>query len=199
MQAHAGTPLKNIRLTAGELQSRGECVITETGLEGGGLYLLTPALRDGAPLMLDLQPDITADALATRLARPGSRASLSNVLRRATKLPAAARSLVTEFSKPPRDPIQLARYLKALPIPYTGLQPMDAAISTAGGLAWSELTADLMLIHRPGTFAAGEMLDWEAPTGGYLITACLATGRWAGRAAAAYALGRSAVESPGRS
>jgi predicted flavoprotein YhiN len=92
-----------------------------------------------------------------------------------------------EFGRPlPQDPKALAALIKALPVKHAGLRPMDEAISTAGGVDWSALNADLMLTKIPGTFCAGEMLDWEAPTGGYLLTACFATGRWAGQGAVRY-------------
>ncbi len=187
MTPHFGAPLKGIRLTAGSLRSRGEIVLSNRGLEGGGLYPLGPALRTGAPLTLDLRPDLTQDQLAARLSRPKGKQSLSNHLRKALNLPKPALALLTELARPlPRDPAHLAHLIKALPIPHDGPRPMDEAISTAGGLPFEALTPKLMLTTRPGTFAAGEMLDWEAPTGGYLLTACLATGLWAGRHAAQY-------------
>ena len=190
MAAQFGQPLKPLGLRAGTLTSRGEAVITARGLEGGGLYPLTPALRAGAALVADLAPDLTVSAVTARLeaaqaARP--RDSLSQQLRKALRLGPAARALLSEMARPlPRDPAALAARIKALEVRHTGLRPMDEAISTAGGIAWAGLDANLGLRARPGVFAAGEMLDWEAPTGGYLLTACLATGRHAGRAAAAW-------------
>ncbi|MDU8912915.1 TIGR03862 family flavoprotein [Aestuariicoccus sp. MJ-SS9] len=187
MAPHFGQPLKNIVLSAGGLTSRGEIVLSRTGLEGGALYPLTPALREGAVLTIDLAPDLTQEALTERLSRPRGKASWSNILRKALPLTAVARALLMEFARPlPRDPAAVARLVKALPLPLTGLRPMDEAISTAGGVPFAELDAGLMLTKRPGIFCAGEMLDWEAPTGGYLLTACLATGLWAGRHAAAW-------------
>ncbi|GIT92651.1 NAD(FAD)-utilizing dehydrogenase [Jannaschia pagri] len=184
MAKHFGTPLKNIGLSAGGQTLRGEIVVSRTGLEGGGLYPLTPALRDGAPLTLDLKPDLTLEQVRARLAVRGKQ-SLSNHLRRALKLTPVQIALIQEWARPlPED---LAPTIKMLTAQIQGPQDMDQAISTAGGLRWEALDDRLMLRTRPGTFAAGEMLDWEAPTGGWLITACLATGRWAGRAAAAYA------------
>ncbi len=188
MTAHFGAPLKGMGWCAGALSSRGEAVISARGLEGGGLYPLTPALRAGAPLLADLAPDIAAPDLARRLAATGARQSQTNQLRRALGLGPAARALVMECAGPlPRDPGRLAELLKSLPIPVAGLRPLDEAISTAGGVPFAALDAQLMLKSRPGTFCAGEMLDWEAPTGGYLLTACLATGLAAGRAAARHA------------
>ena len=186
MVRHFGSPLKNVVFRAGALENRGEAVLSARGLEGGGLYPLTPALRAGEPLLLDLAPDRTAEALAERLTnRPQGKQSLGPWLRKTLKLPPATLALLQECARPlPTAPDALAALLKALPVPIAGLRPMDEAISTAGGLTFAELTPDLMLNGRPGTFAAGEMLDWEAPTGGYLLTACLATGLRAGRGAA---------------
>ena len=186
MRARFGQPLKGVRFAAGRLTSRGEAVISARGLEGGGLYPLTPALRDGAPLTVDLLPDLDAAAVAQRLSRPRGKASVTNHLRKTLKLDPARLALLQEFGRPlPADPAALAWLIKALPIRHAGLRPMDEAISTAGGVARAALDDSLMLRALPGTYCAGEMLDWEAPTGGYLLTACLATGRWAGRAAAA--------------
>ncbi len=185
MAPYFGTPLKGVAFTAGNTTSRGEAVIAARGLEGGGVYALTPALREGAHLTLDLFPDLDIDTLRQRLSRRRKGDSTANHLRRALKLSPAARALVMEWGRPlPDDPAPL---LKALPVPVAGLAPLADAISTAGGLRFGALDANLMLTDRPGTFAAGEMLDWEAPTGGYLLTACLATGRQAGRAAVRYA------------
>ncbi|GGG71477.1 NAD(FAD)-utilizing dehydrogenase [Salipiger pallidus] len=188
MQPHFGAPLKGIGLSAGALTSRGEAVISARGLEGGGLYPLTPAIREGHPLFIDLAPDLPEDTLAARLKRRRSRESLSNHLRKAAGLSAATRALLLECARPlPNDAASLARQIKRLEVSHDGLRPLDEAISTAGGLPFSELDDRLMLRARPGTYCAGEMLDWEAPTGGYLLTASLATGLAAGRNAAAWA------------
>lgn len=182
-----GAPLKGIAFSAGGIVSRGEAILSARGLEGGGVYPLTPALRRGAGLMVDLLPDLTAEDVEKRLSRPRGKASLTNHLRKALGLTGVKAAMLQEMGRPlPTDPAPLAKILKALPIRYSGLAPMDEAISTAGGVPRSALTDGLMLRARPGVFCAGEMLDWEAPTGGYLLTACLATGRWAGRAAAAH-------------
>ncbi|MBU2962590.1 TIGR03862 family flavoprotein [Citreicella sp. C3M06] len=187
MTQHLGAPLKGIAWHAGALTSRGEAVISARGLEGGGLYPLTPALRDGAPLSADLAPDLPPNALIAKLSKPRGKQSLSNHLRKQLPLDAQTRALLMECARPlPSDPQALAKLLKALPIPYAGLRPLDEAISTAGGLPFAALDQNLMLTARPGTFCAGEMLDWEAPTGGYLLNACLATGLWAGQAAARF-------------
>ncbi|SFE31798.1 TIGR03862 family flavoprotein [Roseivivax sediminis] len=182
MAQHFGTPLKNIALCAGHLHSRGEAVISGRGLEGGGLYPLSPALREGAALRVDLAPDTDAGTLARRLAARPAKESAANRLRKAARLSPAARALMMDCARPlPREAEAIARLIKALPVPHQGLAPLDEAISTAGGVAWEGLSPSLELRARPGVFAAGEMLDWEAPTGGYLLTACLATGLWAGR------------------
>ena len=187
MTRHFGAPLKNIALQAGEQVSRGEVVISKHGLEGGGVYPLAPSLRDGTDLRLDLLPDLTIDAIVARLLKPKGKASLSNHLRRVLKLSPVAQAILREFVRPlPSAPEDLAQAIKAVPICHAGLRPMDEAISTAGGVSFDALDETLMLKDRPGTFCAGEMLDWDAPTGGYLLTACFATGLWAGRHAAEY-------------
>jgi len=184
MHRHFGTPVKGVALRAGNAVSRGEVVISERGIEGGGIYAVSKAMREGAPLSLDLLPDLTSDVLRQRLSRPRGKDSVKNHLRKALKLDPVKQALLMEFARP--LPGDLAPLLKALPVTHQGPRPMDEAISTAGGLRFEALDAGLMLRDRPGTFAAGEMLDWEAPTGGYLLTACLATGLWAGRHAARY-------------
>lgn len=187
MAPHFGAPLKGVAFRAGEIVSRGEAVLSARGLEGGGVYPLTPALREGAALEIDLCPDLDTVTVAERLSRPRGKQSLSNHLRKALKLPPVQLALLMECARPlPAAPETLARLVKALPVPISGLRPMDEAISTAGGVPWDALDEGLMLSARPGTFCAGEMIDWEAPTGGYLLTACLATGLWAGKHAAAY-------------
>lgn len=187
MAKHFGAPLKNIALSAGNLQSRGEVVISARGLEGGGIYTLTPALRDGHDLTLDLAPDLSSGDVAGRLSKPRGKNSLSSHLRKVLKLSPAAQAVLREFSHPlADDPTLLAGQIKALPIRHQGLRPIDEAISTAGGVSFDALDHTLMLKTRPGTFCAGEMLDWDAPTGGYLLTACFATGLWAGRHAAQF-------------
>ena len=185
MQRHHGAPLKGIALSAGALRSRGEVVISARGLEGGGLYSVVADVRDGAPLLMDLIPDMTQAQAADRLGAGRKGESLANRLRKALRLSPAAIALIQEFGRPlPTDPPALAMLLKHLPISHGGLRPLDEAISTAGGVRWEAVDADLMLRDLPGTYVAGEMLDWEAPTGGYLLTACFATGRHAGKAAA---------------
>ena len=184
MERHFGAAVKNTGLVVGGATHRGEVTISRHGIEGGGIYPLSPALRDGAPLALDLKPDMTPDQVRARLAG-NRRDSVPNRLRKALRLAPVQVALLQEFGRPLPD--DLAPLVKHLPVPLLGPRPLDEAISTAGGLRFDALDARLMLRDRPGTFAAGEMLDWEAPTGGWLLTACLATGAWAGRAAADWA------------
>lgn len=185
MQAMFGQPLKNVAFRAGSLMSRGEAVISARGLEGGGIYSISQGVRQGADLYVDLLPDVKVADVARRLARPRGKASWANHLRKTLKLGPARTAILQEFGRPlPSSADDLAALIKSLPIAHSGLRPLDEAISTAGGVAQSAVTDGLMLTRMPGVFCAGEMLDWEAPTGGYLLTACLATGRWAGQNAA---------------
>jgi uncharacterized flavoprotein (TIGR03862 family) len=179
MAPHFGHPVKGAALIAGDRRVRAEFVLSAKGVEGGGIYAVSRDLRDGAGLSLDLMPDVDASALAARLERMKPSLSLANRLRKVGLSPTAI-ALVMEFGRslPP------VMAIKALPIPLNGPRPMDEAISVAGGITRAALSDDLELRALPGVFACGEMLDWEAPTGGYLLTACWATGRWAGRAAA---------------
>lgn len=192
LAAQEGAPVKNVALSAGGQTQRGDFVITRAGIESGAVYPLSAALRQDierggvATLGIDLLPDTEEAALAARLAGASPKESASTRLRKAAKLDAVKVALVNEVTRgaPPRDPEALARLIKALPLSLTGTAPMDAAISTAGGVSWAALDARLMLKSVPGTYCAGEMVAWDAPTGGYLLTACLATGRAAGKAAA---------------
>ncbi len=183
-----GQPVKSTMLRAGALTSRGEFIISSKGIEGGGIYAVSAAVRDGAPLTLDLAPDWTLDRLRAALSRRRKKETLTNHLRKALRFDQVHIALLSEFGRP--FPDDLARLIKALPIRHEGPRPMDEAISTAGGVRFDALTDDLMLRDRPGVFCAGEMLDWEAPTGGYLITGCLATGRRAAAGAVRYATKR---------
>ena len=184
MKPHFGVPVKGTALLVNGQASRGEYVISERGLEGGGIYTISAAVRDGADLMIDLLPDWPPEKIAARLSGPRGKTSVSNHLRKALKLDGVKRALLMEFGNPLPDGAALASLIKALPVPHAGPRPIDEAISTAGGVRFEAMDENLMLNALPGVFCAGEMLDWEAPTGGYLITACLATGRHAGRAAA---------------
>jgi uncharacterized flavoprotein (TIGR03862 family) len=190
MARHFGAPVKPVRLRAGGREAAAEFVVSARGIEGGGVYALGPELREGAPLILDLAPGRTLADVAARLARPRGKASRSTHLRKALGLSTVKIALMREFAPGALadgvDPAATAAALKALRLPLAGPRPLDEAISTAGGLPRAALDDTLMLRARPGVFAAGEMLDWDAPTGGYLLTACLATGRRAGQGAAGW-------------
>ncbi|GAA0566901.1 NAD(P)/FAD-dependent oxidoreductase [Craurococcus roseus] len=184
-----GAPLKRIALEFRGRRQRGEAVVTATGIEGGAVYALSAPLRNAieaegaATARLDLRPDLAPDALARRLDGPRGSLSLSNHLRRAAGLPPVAVGLVQEALHNGRHDQPLSRLVKALPLRLTAPEPIAGAISSAGGLRWGEVDERFMLRSRPGVFAAGEMLDWEAPTGGYLLQACFATGAAAGQGA----------------
>lgn len=182
MAKQFGAPVKVARLTAGDTSVRGEFVISSRGLEGSAIYAVSRAVREGAPLTLDLCPDWTRDEVARRLARPRGKATVAAHLRKTLKLDPARLALLMEFGRPLPD--DLAPLIKALPVRHDGLRPLDEAISSAGGITAGALDG-YAVRAVPGLFACGEMLDWEAPTGGYLLTACFATGR----AAALQALG----------
>ncbi len=185
-----GQPLKGVAFHAGDLVSRGEAVITARGLEGGGIYSVSGAVRDGAALGVDLLPDLPHAVVAERLAQQDPKASLATRLRKALHLDGARAALLNEFGRP--FGADLARTLKALPVRHAGVLPLDEAISTAGGLRFDALDG-FRLKGDARIYAAGEMLDWEAPTGGWLITGCLATGR----AAALQALAEVGVDASG--
>ncbi len=191
MARHFGAPVKPVRLTAGGRSVAAEFVVSARGVEGGGIYALADLLREGAALRLDLLPGLEEGILAARLARPRGGASLSNHLRKVLGLSAVKIALLREGAPEALgDARAIARALKALPLALAGPRPIDEAISTAGGVVRAGLDDGLMLRAVPGAFCAGEMLDWDAPTGGYLLTACLATGRHAGQAAARWALAK---------
>lgn len=182
----AGTPIKAVLITCGDATARGDIVVTDSGLEGGAIYALSPSIRAAlskgdATLTLDLRPDQDTQALAQRLVKAKAGQSLSTALKAQARLSPAAISLMREATdnQLPTTAMGLARLIKALPVPITGLAPIDRAISTAGGIARASLDKNLMLKALPGVFAAGEMLDWDAPTGGYLLQACFATGKHA--------------------
>lgn len=181
MARHFGQPVKAAALIAGPRRVRAEFVISARGIEGGGIYAVSRAVRDGATLTLDLLPDLALAQLRDRLARMSPGDSIANRLRRLGLDPARA-ALVQEWGRP--FSADLAPLLKSLPVRHSGPRPIDEAISTAGGLRWDALDG-FRLRDRPATYAAGEMLDWEAPTGGYLVTGCLATGQAAARQALA--------------
>ena len=184
-------PLKNIALSCGGHPVRGEILLTDYGLEGTPVYALTPALRaalaSGGPafLHLNLKPDLTPAELHSRLARRRAGASLASFLAASLHLRPPVPTLLRELLGPAPPP-DLGTALAALPVPVVGLRPLAEAISSAGGVALAEVDAHLMLLRRPGTFVAGEMLDWEAPTGGYLLQGCFSTGAAAARGVAAW-------------
>ncbi len=183
MARHFGRPVKGIALVVNGKSRRGEFVISKRGVEGSGIYAMSKAMREGAELTLDLMPDWSAERIAEWLSKPRGKATVTNHLRKVLKLDAVKLALLQEFARPLPTSKELARVIKSLPLKHSGPRPMDEAISTAGGVRFSALTDGLELKAAPGVYCAGEMLDWEAPTGGYLLTGCLATGRWAGRAA----------------
>ncbi|MFV0490467.1 MAG: TIGR03862 family flavoprotein [Pseudorhodobacter sp.] len=187
MARHFGSPIKGVALCLSNgRRERGEFVLSRNGLEGGGIYAISSALRDGAALHLDLFPDLPQQALTERLAKARKGDTIGTCLRKLGLSPATAALALEWGSRPLPRGVALAQLLKALPVPLGPPRPREEAISTAGGIARKALTEGLELRALPGTFACGEMLDWEAPTGGYLLTASMATGLWAGRAAAQF-------------
>ena len=196
---HAGSPLKNIGLSVTTLQGqsiyqRGECILSSYGMEGSLIYAFSKHIRDSinhsghAHLFLDLIPDISEDKLQEKLNRKKEKESFSKYLKRTTGLSGAKAALLYEYS----DQLsslsgeQLALLIKKLPISFHATRPIEEAISSAGGVCESSVNDDLMIKCLDGVFCAGEMLDWEAPTGGYLLTACFATGRKAGMGVNSY-------------
>ncbi len=193
----AGHPVKSVALSVrgsdGSLhRQQGEFVITATGLEGGAIYALSAVLRETiekegvATLFVDLSPHRDAERLARDLAHPRGKRTMASHLQRQANIVGVKSALLHEIvSKSDfADSLRLAAAIKSLPITVAACRPLAEAISTAGGVSFEALDARLMLRQLPGVFCAGEMLDWEAPTGGYLLTACLATGRMAGYQAA---------------
>ena len=179
-----GQPLKNVGVGFEGRTARGDAMITREGIEGGAIYALSAPLRDGvgtagsAVLEIDLRPDQSVGQLTARLAVPRGGQSMTNYLRKAAHLSPVEINLLREAHgvELALTAGGLARAIKSAPIRLTGVRPIARAISTAGGVAFSQVDDDLMLRDRPGVFLAGEMLDWEAPTGGYLLQACFATG-----------------------
>jgi uncharacterized flavoprotein (TIGR03862 family) len=196
-----GQPLKRIALSFASHKARGEAMVTRGGLEGGGIYALSGRLREAiaadgeAVIHIDLRPDIAAAALAQRLEAPRGKQSLATFLRKTLALAPVAIGLLHEATAESLErasamtPAALAALIKAVPIRLRGVAPLASAISTAGGVAFEEINESFMLRHRPGVFVAGEMLDWEAPTGGYLLQASFATAAAAGRGALAWLAG----------
>lgn len=195
VERFSGAPVKAVTATSAMGTLPGEFVATRWGIEGSLVYAHSAALRDAlerdgtAVLHLDLAPGRSAERLARDLGRQPAKASFSNRLRKGAGLDGVKLGLVREViaDAAALDAGTLARHIKALALPLRRTRPIAEAISTAGGLAWAEVDESFMLTAAPGLFVAGEMLDWEAPTGGYLLTACFATGRAAGLAAARFA------------
>lgn len=180
----AGQPLKSVAITFNNQTRQGDCVITESGLEGGLIYALSACLRDEiynngtALLQVDLTPNIPLPTLIARVSQPRGKQSLTNHLRKIAHLDALKQGLLREVltAEAINNPDKLSAAIKALPIKLLAPRPISEAISSAGGVSFQELDQQLMLQKIPGAFCAGEMLDWEAPTGGYLLTACFASG-----------------------
>ena len=189
----AATPVKTVAATfiapdGSVTRQKGEFLITGQGVEGNLIYALSAPLRDGieatgsATLLVDLAPGRSLQRLKDDLSRPRGRDSLSNHLRRRAGIDGIKAALLYEFAAPGdlASPERLAAIIKAMPLRLGSSRPLDEAISSAGGVDFAAVDGNLMLRELPGSFCAGEMLDWEAPTGGYLLTACLASGRAAG-------------------
>jgi uncharacterized flavoprotein (TIGR03862 family) len=188
-----GQPLKGVALSYAARTVRGEAVVTRAGLEGGAIYALSADLREAiansgqVTLHIALRPDLEINDLVARLSAPRGKQSFSNWLRKVANLSPAAIGLLQEATMASGrslsllSPANLAELINAVPVQLNGMAPIARAISTAGGIAFDELDSDFMLRRLPGVFAAGEMLDWEAPTGGYLLQAAFATGAAAGR------------------
>lgn len=183
----AGTPLNGVRISAGSAAARGEATITQYGLEGGAIYALSAALREGhargdIDLTIDLRPDIPVAALAARLDAPRRGDSASNFLRKRISLAPAGINLLREAGADVNgDAAALARAIKSVTMTFDGFAGLERAISTAGGVARTALDADLRIKGMNAVYAVGEMIDWDAPTGGYLLQLCFATGVHAAR------------------
>jgi uncharacterized flavoprotein (TIGR03862 family) len=188
----AGEPVKTVILSFRGQSVPGEFIVTETGIEGGAVYTLSAALREAiatngsAMVTVDLAPGRTVEQLSTSLARPHGKKSMSSVLKVGAGITGVKSGLLHEClpTEAFTDPVRLATGIKAVRLLVTAPRPIAEAISSAGGVAWSAVNAAFMLTSRRGVFCAGEMLDWEAPTGGYLLTACFALGKASGEAAA---------------
>ena len=180
-----GQPLKRIAVTVDTMRARGEAVVTRAGLEGGAIYAVSARLRDALAdgetpqLFIDLLPDSATETLSAKLDGPRQARSLGNFLRHSTGLSSVAIGLVQEAMHAGFADMPLSRLVKALPIRVSGMQPIERAISSAGGIVRDSVDDCLMLKVLPGVFVAGEMLDWEAPTGGYLLQGCFSTGAFA--------------------
>jgi uncharacterized flavoprotein (TIGR03862 family) len=195
----AGHPVKTVGVVAktvdgSVIRRQGEFIITETGIEGGVIYTVSSCLRDdimtkgSSVLHLDLAPDRDVPRLIKELSQPRGKRTVATHLKRRARIEGVKAGLLREIVSKENfaDPARLATAIKSLPLRLAAPRPLDEAISTAGGVSFEALDPNLMIRALPGVFCAGEMLDWEAPTGGYLLTACLAAGRMAGAGAAAW-------------
>lgn len=177
----AGLPLKRIRLSLDGHAVSGEAMLSAKGLEGGAVYALSADIRrvihteGSCRLTVDLRPSLPLETLAVKLARPKGKQSWATFLKKTIKLSPQEQALLRESGPFPDNPQDLAPRIKAVPILCTAPYPIERAISSAGGISWDEVDETMMLKRLPGVFVAGEMLDWEAPTGGYLLQACFAT------------------------
>ena len=187
MSKYFGEPIKSIKLDAGHQSSRGEIMISKEGIEGGGIYPLSSALKKDLELKLDLLPDWNIEKISRLLTLPRGKTSYSNILRKRLKLEPIKQAILREFAMDAfGEPNLLAKNIKSLRIPLNGTGPIQTAISTTGGMKLGSIDESFMLRSHPGVFCAGEMLDWDAPTGGYLLTTCMATGRMAGKFASQF-------------
>ncbi|MDB9715548.1 TIGR03862 family flavoprotein [Amylibacter sp.] len=185
MKPFFGTPIKSVRITSGKFSAIGEFVISKKGIEGSGIYAASKFMRDGNNLIIDLLPNTEIETLNKRHKHLSPKVSRSTFNRKVLRLNNEKTAFFNEFSQHISTQ-NITHSAKSLLIPHEGPHPINEAISTAGGVSKSALNDNLMLKAKPSVFCAGEMLDWEAPTGGYLITACLATGKWAGLGAVNY-------------
>ncbi len=190
-----GQPLKSIEVAHGDSTARGEALVTASGIEGGAIYAVSSSLREAvladgsAALTIDLKPDVNADALMAQLEKPRGKQSMATFLRKAVRLSPIAIGLMQELAFEKQQPMtsmpheELVKAIKQATVTVTGVAAIERAISSAGGVAFSSVDGQYMLRQKPGVFVAGEMLDWEAPTGGYLLQGCFATGVAAGNGA----------------
>lgn len=197
-----GEPLKRIAITHGAQTVRGEAILTAAGIEGGAIYALSGPIRDAilsagaTTITIDLRPDVRNEIIKRALEAGPGKQSISSFVRKAAQLSPVAIGLLQEHAHAAAlplakmDPPALAALIKALPLRLTGVAPINRAISSAGGIVFDEVQPDFMLARRPGVFIAGEMLDWEAPTGGYLLQACFSTGSAAAKGALAWLTAR---------
>jgi uncharacterized flavoprotein (TIGR03862 family) len=195
---YEGHPLKGVTLSSGRHTARGDMIITRTGVEGGAVYAISAPLRGAidtageTTLRVALRPDLEISDLVARLSAPRNKQSLSTYLRKQLSLSPVAIGLLQEATialelyPSTMSAVDLARFINDVPVRLIGTGPLERAISTAGGVSFDEIDAHFMLRKLPGVFVAGEMLDWEAPTGGYLLQACFATGVAAGRGVLAW-------------